>query len=141
MRTKGAALGTASNWAFNYMVVEITPIGIQSLQWKFYIIWTVFNASFIPIVYFFYPETADRSLEDVDRFFRENQNILIFKDPKAVSSKRPIEYVEHMEREVRRNSSIITANPEANKARLAALDRANAEGWGDEKGEEQVEKV
>lgn len=35
MRTKGAALGTASNWAFNFMVVEITPIGIQSLQVPF----------------------------------------------------------------------------------------------------------
>ena len=75
MRTKGAALGTASNWAFNFMVVEITPIGIQSLHWKFYIIWTIFNASFVPIVYFFYPETADRTLEDVDRLFRENQNV------------------------------------------------------------------
>lgn len=75
MRTKGAALGTASNWAFNFMVVEITPIGIQSLHWKFYIIWTVFNASFIPIVYLFYPETADRTLEDVDRLFRENQDV------------------------------------------------------------------
>ena len=69
MRTKGAALGTASNWAFNcrslpcldtikanwdsVMVVEITPIGIQSLQWKFYIIWTIFNASFVPIVYLY----------------------------------------------------------------------------------------
>lgn len=73
MRTKGAALGTASNWAFNcqaflfllvwkdtreansrtVMVVEITPIGIQSLQWKFYIIWTVFNAAFVPIVYLY----------------------------------------------------------------------------------------
>ena len=44
----------------NFIVVEITPIGIKSLQWKFYIIWTVFNASFVPLVYFFYPETADR---------------------------------------------------------------------------------
>ena len=33
------------------MVVEITPIGIQSLGWQFYIIWTVFNAAFVPIVY------------------------------------------------------------------------------------------
>lgn len=36
------------------MVVEITPIGIQNLQWKFYIIWTLFNAAFIPVVYFLY---------------------------------------------------------------------------------------
>lgn len=35
------------------MVVEITPIGIQSLGWRFYIIWTVFNASFVPIVYLY----------------------------------------------------------------------------------------
>lgn len=44
-------------------------------QWRFYIIWTIFNASFVPIVYLFFPETADRTLEDVDRLFRENQNV------------------------------------------------------------------
>ena len=61
MRTKGAAIGTASNWIFNFMVVEITPIGIQNLKWKFYIVWTVLNASFVPLMYFFYPETAGTS--------------------------------------------------------------------------------
>lgn len=94
MRTKGAALGTASNWIFNYMVVEITPIGIESLGWKFYIIWTIFNASFVPIVYLFYPETSDRTLEDIDRLFRENGSILVFRDPDAVGRKRPARYFE-----------------------------------------------
>ena len=60
MRPKCAAAGTATNWIFNFPVVEITPYGIQSLGWQFYIIWTVFNAAFVPIVYFFYPETAGR---------------------------------------------------------------------------------
>ena len=40
------------------MVVEITPIGIQTLQWKFYIVWTVLNASFVPLTYFIYPEVS-----------------------------------------------------------------------------------
>ena len=31
------------------MVVEITQIGIQTLQWKFYIIWTVLNVR-LPIL-------------------------------------------------------------------------------------------
>lgn len=53
MRTKGAALGTATNWIVNFMVVEITPPGISSLGWRFYLIWTVFNFSFVPIVYIF----------------------------------------------------------------------------------------
>lgn len=134
-RTKGAALGTATNWAFNFMVVEITPIGIQSLQWKFYIIWTIFNASFVPIVYLFYPETADRTLEDIDRLFRDDAPIFVFRDKDAISEKRPLKYVEHYENEVRRNSSVINANPEAMKKRLASVAKANEEGgWGrDEK--------
>ena len=80
MRTKGTALGTATNWAFNYMVVQITQIGITSLHWKFYIIWTTFNGSFVPLVYFLYPETAGRTLEDIDQYFRENSNILVHRD-------------------------------------------------------------
>ena len=94
MRTKGAALGTAANWIFNFMVVEITPIGIDSLQWKFYIIWTLFNASFVPIVWLFYPETAGRSLEDIDRLFRENGSVWVFMDKEATSAKRPHRYDE-----------------------------------------------
>ncbi|GME25918.1 Sugar transporter [Neofusicoccum parvum] len=106
MRTKGAALGTATNWIFNFMVVEITPPGIESLGWQFYIIWTVFNGAFVPIVYLFYPETADRSLEDLDRLFIENHNIFIFRDKDAISSKRPVQYIEHEKEEIRRHSSI-----------------------------------
>ena len=41
---------------------------------------------------------------------------------------------------MRRNSSIISANPEANKHRLAAIERANR-GDFDEKAAEQVEDV
>ncbi|KAK2026442.1 general substrate transporter [Colletotrichum zoysiae] len=101
MRTKGAALGTAANWIFNFMVVEITPPGINALGWKFYIIWTVLNFSFVPIVYFFYPETSDRSLEDLDRFFAENQSILVFRDKDAISSKRPLRYIAQEEEAIR----------------------------------------
>ncbi len=104
MRTKGAAVGTASNWAFNYMVVQITPIGIKTLSWKFYIIWIVFNAAFVPIVYLFYPETAGRRLEDIDRLYRENHSVWMFKDKDAIAPKRPLKYIENDEKEIRRAS-------------------------------------
>ena len=91
------------------MVVEITPPGIESLGWQFYIIWTVFNASFVPIVYLFYPETADRTLEDMDRLFRENHDVFIFKDKDAIAAKRPAAYAEYEQQEVRRNSSVSPA--------------------------------
>lgn len=87
-------------------VVEITPIGIQTLGWRFYIIWIVFNAAFLPIIYLFYPETADRSLEDMDRLFRENHDIFIYKYNDAIAPHRPAAYSEHEVEEMRRNSSV-----------------------------------
>jgi len=116
MRSKGAALGTATNWLSNFVVVEITPIGIASLGWRFYIIWTVFNLSFVPLVYFLYPETAGRTLEDIDDYFRTHHNILVFRDKEATSAKRPLAYIEREEDEVRRRSSV---DPRA--AQLAAM--------------------
>lgn len=58
MRTKGAAVATATNWITNFAIVEITPIGIQNLGWQFWIVWTVFCAASMPIIYFLYPETG-----------------------------------------------------------------------------------
>lgn len=58
MRTKGAALATGTNWLTNFIIVEITPIGIQNIGWKFWIIFTLTNAIFLPVIYFFYPETC-----------------------------------------------------------------------------------
>ena len=80
MRQKGAALGTATNWIFNFMVVEITQIGIQNLRWKFYIIWTILNLSFVPFTFFLYPETAGRTLEDIDTYFRGRPGLIVFRD-------------------------------------------------------------
>ncbi|KAJ6132683.1 hypothetical protein N7471_007898 [Penicillium samsonianum] len=106
MRTKGAGLGTATNWAMNFLVVEITPIGIETLRWKFYIIWTVLNLVFVPTIYFFYPETANRQLEDIDLFFRDNQSVLIHNNPEAVSLLRPERYIETEQNLVHLNKSI-----------------------------------
>lgn len=38
-----------ANRIANYMVVQITPIGIANLGWRFYLIWMSFNAIFIPV--------------------------------------------------------------------------------------------
>lgn len=54
----------------------------------------------------FYPETAGRTLEDIDHYYQENPSLLVFRDKDVISSKRPAKYAEREEEEVRRNSSI-----------------------------------
>lgn len=94
MRMKGAAASVAAQWAVNYMVVQITPVGIENLKWRFYLIWVFFNWCSIPILYFFYPETANRKLEDVDQLFQDGLRTFVSRDKDACSVKRPLKYVE-----------------------------------------------
>ncbi|KAJ5716260.1 hypothetical protein N7493_008171 [Penicillium malachiteum] len=104
MRTKGAALATATDWITNFAIVEITPIGIQNIGWKFWIVWTITNAIFFPIIYFFYPETANRTLEDIDAYYRLNPSFVVTKDPDAISRGRPQKYIDHEDEEVHRTA-------------------------------------
>ena len=39
------------------------------------IIYTVTCATFVPIVFFFYPETSGRALEEIDAIFAESKSI------------------------------------------------------------------
>ncbi|KAH0445982.1 hypothetical protein IEQ34_025181 [Dendrobium chrysotoxum] len=69
IRTQGSALSTASNWICNFAVVKFTPSALQNIQWKVYIIFAILNAAWVPILAFFLPETARKSLEEMDEVF------------------------------------------------------------------------
>ncbi|KAH8646847.1 sugar transporter [Xylariales sp. PMI_506] len=69
LRSKGNAFTTSSNWVWNFATVMMTPSTMSSQGWKGYLIFTVFNFSFIPFIYFFYPETSGRRLEEIDAIF------------------------------------------------------------------------
>ncbi|KAE8311689.1 hypothetical protein BDV41DRAFT_565623 [Aspergillus transmontanensis] len=68
-RTRSAALATATNWLFTFLVVEITPVSIDNVGYRTYIYFAVFNFCFIPLIYFFYPETRNLTLEQIDHLF------------------------------------------------------------------------
>ncbi|KAI9727370.1 MAG: hypothetical protein M1834_008441 [Cirrosporium novae-zelandiae] len=69
LRSKGTAITTSSNWIWNFATVMMTPSTMGNLGWKGYLIFTVFNFSFIPFIYLFYPETSGRRLEEIDAIF------------------------------------------------------------------------
>lgn len=47
----------------------ITPVLVTNIGWGTYLLFGVLNATFIPIIYIFYPETSGRSLEEIDLIF------------------------------------------------------------------------
>ena len=69
IRGPANALSTSANWVFNFVMVLISPIGFYNIGYKVYIIFAVTNFAIIPVIYFFYPETAYRCLEEVDVIF------------------------------------------------------------------------
>ncbi|KAI1426061.1 general substrate transporter [Xylaria sp. FL1777] len=68
-RAKANAVSTCTNWLFNFFIVLITPVLVTNIGWGTFLFFAVLNATFLPVIYFFYPETARRSLEEIDIIF------------------------------------------------------------------------
>lgn len=97
MRTRGAAAATATNWLFGFVCTQFTPTGIESIGYKFYIIFAAFNLLFLPVVYFLYPETMQRRLGDLDAYFdidSPHKTIIPIGDKVAKQRDRPVELIE-----------------------------------------------
>ncbi|KAK5209483.1 hypothetical protein LTR96_000274 [Exophiala xenobiotica] len=69
IRAKGAALANIVNWSINFLVVMVTPIMVANIGWGTYVFFAGVNFAFIPFIYFFYPETSHRTLEEIDLIF------------------------------------------------------------------------
>ncbi|KAF5112537.1 hypothetical protein DV454_004150 [Geotrichum candidum] len=69
VRAKGASLSTASNWAFNFLVGEMTPVLQELITWRLYLVHAFFCVCSFICVYYFYPETMGVHLEDMDSLF------------------------------------------------------------------------
>ncbi|KAH8197593.1 hypothetical protein TruAng_008225 [Truncatella angustata] len=71
IRAPANAIATTANWIFNFMVVMVTPVAFANIQWRTYVVFAVINAFMVPCVYFCFPETAGRSLEEMDEIFHD----------------------------------------------------------------------
>ncbi|KAL1852513.1 hypothetical protein Daus18300_012111 [Diaporthe australafricana] len=68
-RAKGVGVSAAGNWIFNLALAFFVPPAFTNIQWKTYMIFGTFCAVMTVHVFFFYPETAGKSLEEIDEVF------------------------------------------------------------------------
>ncbi|CEJ57385.1 hypothetical protein PMG11_06079 [Penicillium brasilianum] len=82
IRAAVSAVSTSTVWAFNFLLAQVTPVGFSTISNRYYIIFAVINAVIVPSVYFFFPETKGRSLEEIDEIFAKSKSIF---DPPRIA--------------------------------------------------------
>ncbi|KAK3816916.1 MAG: general substrate transporter [Linnemannia elongata] len=72
IRAKAVSLSTASNWAFNFALAYAVPPLLQSIQYRTYFIFAAFCVAMTIHVFFMFPETKGRTLEEMDELFNSD---------------------------------------------------------------------
>ncbi|KAK4095739.1 general substrate transporter [Parathielavia hyrcaniae] len=73
IRARGNAFATGiGNWLVSTFWAQVSPIALKELDWKFYFLFVAWDIVVtIPVVFFFFKETKQMSLEEIDLLFGE----------------------------------------------------------------------
>jgi len=74
-RGKAVALATSANWAFNFALGYFVPPAFENIAWKTYVVFGVFCVAMFIHVFFMFPETAGKPLEEVVEIFEDPNGI------------------------------------------------------------------
>ncbi|OJJ84299.1 sugar porter family MFS transporter [Aspergillus glaucus CBS 516.65] len=71
LRVAMSSMSTANHWLWNFVVVMITPVALDTIGYQYYIMYAVISACIPIVVYLWYPETMNRNLESINHVFRD----------------------------------------------------------------------
>lgn len=71
VRGRAVAVCTSANWVFNFALGYFVPPAFENIKWKVYIVFGVFCAAMTIHVFFLFPETAGKNLEQIEDMFLE----------------------------------------------------------------------
>ncbi|OTB04022.1 hypothetical protein M426DRAFT_321113 [Hypoxylon sp. CI-4A] len=71
VRGKAVALATSANWAFNFALAYFVPPAFASITWKTYVLFAVFCFAMFWHTFFMFPETGNKTLEEVAATFED----------------------------------------------------------------------
>jgi MFS family permease len=92
LRTTINSFSISMSWAFSILIANVTPIAFNSMGQKYFFIFAAFNASIVPIVYYLFPETSGRELEEIDEIFTISSGVLdVVKRAKELPKRQPNE--------------------------------------------------
>lgn len=101
VRAKAVSLSTAANWTFNTALAFAVPPGFESIAWKTYMIFATFNAAAFIHVFFMFPETSRRTLEEIEEVFAQGHTFSAWKLSSKDIGKKTLAEVAHKDDNVK----------------------------------------
>jgi hypothetical protein len=69
IRSIGFSISSVVNYSTMVLFSQVSPIGLANIGWKYYIFFVCSNLVSAALVFFCYPETKGKSLEQMDELF------------------------------------------------------------------------
>ena len=70
-RAHGMAIASLANWLFNFALGLFVPPAFKNIKWKTFIVFGVLCLGAAAQAFVSYPETARKSLEEIEEMFRD----------------------------------------------------------------------
>ncbi|VDB92528.1 unnamed protein product [Peniophora sp. CBMAI 1063] len=87
VRAKAVSVSTATNWVFNFALAWAVPPGLSTIAYKTYFIFGTFNFAAAIHFFFMFPETAGRTLEEIEEVFAQGHVFSAYKISRDVGKK------------------------------------------------------
>jgi len=94
VRAKAISLSTASNWLFNFALAWAVPPTLSSIAYRTYFIFGSFNLAAFIHIFFMFPETAGRTLEEIEDVFARGYTFTAWRVDRNVGRKTLEQVVE-----------------------------------------------
>ncbi|KAL7756158.1 hypothetical protein ACKLNR_013151 [Fusarium oxysporum f. sp. zingiberi] len=65
LRSKGLSINLTVVFAAGFFNQYVNPIALEAIQWKFYFVYIATLAAMLPTIWFLFPETKGRTLEEI----------------------------------------------------------------------------
>ncbi|KAF5639356.1 hexose transporter [Fusarium sp. NRRL 52700] len=83
LRSRGSSVTWISGIIAGIFNIFVNPIALDSIGWKYYLVYIAFLVAFLLIAYFRYPETPGHTLKQIVFIFDGEDAVLVAQDSKS----------------------------------------------------------
>lgn len=76
LRSQGVALGLSSFYLGSEVTLVAAPVALNTVGWKFYLVLIIPSFLYIIAIYYLFPETKGRTLEEIGALFGDDANVV-----------------------------------------------------------------